>query len=217
MILEDVLIGVCDKCGAGSVHASVLRRVAEVGRGTTVSERTVEWVMALYMDGSEYLRFGSPNLNEWTKLSDDPLPGCGECPDFFELPVDGDAAKSKWRFWGGNGSYRLGTFDGTTFKPENESLKSCRGANDYAAETYSDIRRPTVAASRSRGWRAASRSTVRSGCTFLVDRTSIEIYANDGRVAMCTCFLPNPLNRSLGLVPRAARRRSSRSIPGNST
>ena len=54
-----------------------------------------------------------------------------ECPDFFELPVDGDATKSKWLFWGGNGSYRLGTFDGTTFKPETESLKSCWGANDY--------------------------------------------------------------------------------------
>ena len=63
----------------------------------------------------------------------------GECPDFFELPVDGDATKSKWLFWGGNGNYRLGTFDGTTFQPETDSIQSLWGANDYAAQTYSDI------------------------------------------------------------------------------
>ncbi|MCY2986279.1 MAG: glycoside hydrolase family 32 protein, partial [Planctomycetota bacterium] len=36
----------------------------------------------------------------------------------------------------------------------------------------------------------------------LVDRTSIEIFANDGRIAMCSCFLPDPLNRSLGLYAK---------------
>ena len=48
VILEDVPIGVCDKCGARYFHASVLRRVAEVGRGTTVSERTVEVPLGRY-------------------------------------------------------------------------------------------------------------------------------------------------------------------------
>jgi len=48
VILEDVPIGVCDKCGARYFHASVLRRVAEVGRGTTVSERTVEVPVGCY-------------------------------------------------------------------------------------------------------------------------------------------------------------------------
>jgi YgiT-type zinc finger domain-containing protein len=48
VILEDVPIAVCDKCGARYFHASVLRRVAEVGRGTTVSERTVEVPVGRY-------------------------------------------------------------------------------------------------------------------------------------------------------------------------
>ena len=42
VILEDVPIGVCDTCGARYFDASVLRRVAEIGRGTTPSPRTVE-------------------------------------------------------------------------------------------------------------------------------------------------------------------------------
>jgi YgiT-type zinc finger domain-containing protein len=42
VILEDVPIGVCDKCGARYFHASILRRVAEIGRGTVPTRRTVE-------------------------------------------------------------------------------------------------------------------------------------------------------------------------------
>ena len=42
VILEDVPIGVCDQCGARYFDASVLRRVAEIGGGTSVSQRMLE-------------------------------------------------------------------------------------------------------------------------------------------------------------------------------
>jgi YgiT-type zinc finger domain-containing protein len=42
VILEDVPIGVCEKCGARYFDASVLRRVAEIGRGTIPTQRTLE-------------------------------------------------------------------------------------------------------------------------------------------------------------------------------
>ena len=42
VILEDVPIGVCDKCGARYFDASILRRIAEIGRGTIPAQRTVE-------------------------------------------------------------------------------------------------------------------------------------------------------------------------------
>jgi YgiT-type zinc finger domain-containing protein len=42
VILENVPIGVCEKCGARYFDASVLRRVAEIGRGTTSARRTLE-------------------------------------------------------------------------------------------------------------------------------------------------------------------------------
>ncbi len=42
IILEDVPIGLCEKCGARYFDASILRRVAEIGRGTAPPLRTVE-------------------------------------------------------------------------------------------------------------------------------------------------------------------------------
>jgi YgiT-type zinc finger domain-containing protein len=42
VILENVPIGVCDQCGARYFDASVLRRVAEIGRGAALPLRTIE-------------------------------------------------------------------------------------------------------------------------------------------------------------------------------
>jgi YgiT-type zinc finger domain-containing protein len=42
VILEDVPIGVCYRCGARYFDASVLRRVAEIGRGATPPVRMLE-------------------------------------------------------------------------------------------------------------------------------------------------------------------------------
>jgi YgiT-type zinc finger domain-containing protein len=41
VILEDVPIGVCNQCGARYFDASVVRRVAEIGRGTIPAPRTI--------------------------------------------------------------------------------------------------------------------------------------------------------------------------------
>jgi len=97
------------------------------------------WVMALYLDADNYALFSSPNLKQWTRLCDIQLPGSSECPDIFELPVDGDAEKTKWVFWGANGNYIIGIFDGCSFRRESEVLQSDWGANFYAAQTWNDI------------------------------------------------------------------------------
>ncbi len=98
---------------------------------------TGRWVMALYLDGSTFALFGSPNLTAWEKLSEVELPS-GECPDFFELAVDGQPDQRRWVFWGGGGLYLVGTFDGTRFMPEGEPQRAEWGANGYAAQTWSD-------------------------------------------------------------------------------
>jgi sucrose-6-phosphate hydrolase SacC (GH32 family) len=100
---------------------------------------TKKWMMALYLDGNDYALFGSADLKSWKKLSDVPMPGTSECPDFFPLAIDGDLKQTTWVFWGANGNYRLGALDGTTFRTETEPLRSLWGGNDYAAQTYSDI------------------------------------------------------------------------------
>lgn len=48
VILEEVPVGVCDRCGARYSDASILRRVAEIGRGTAPSPRTMEVPVAPY-------------------------------------------------------------------------------------------------------------------------------------------------------------------------
>lgn len=40
VILEDVPIGVCDKCGTRYYHASLLKRVAEIADGKVKQEKT---------------------------------------------------------------------------------------------------------------------------------------------------------------------------------
>ena len=101
-------------------------------------EPTQKWVMALYLDQNDYALFGSTDLKEWTRLSDLQIPDT-ECPDIFELPVDGNPDDTKWVFWGAAGKYYVGDFDGTTFTPQGDAHRSDHGANFYAAQTWSDV------------------------------------------------------------------------------
>ena len=108
---------------------------------------TKRWIMALYVGRPEKLHtiqlLASPNLREWTELSAVPGDKDGghylfECPDFYELPVAGGAEK-RWVLSAASGQYGVGTFDGTTFKPEVERLRGHCGRAYYAAQTFSDL------------------------------------------------------------------------------
>ncbi|MEY2407334.1 MAG: fructan beta-fructosidase [Verrucomicrobiota bacterium] len=115
-------------------------------------EPTRRWVMALYVpvvdpqkkgaDGkpakTETIQFfASPDLKQWTFLSQ--LDGFFECPDLFELRVDGDRTNTRWVIFGANAEYLIGRFDGTKFTRESGKHKSDFGKNFYAAQTFSDI------------------------------------------------------------------------------
>ncbi|MEN6496146.1 MAG: glycoside hydrolase family 32 protein [Thermoguttaceae bacterium] len=102
-------------------------------------EPSRQWVMALYLDKFDFALFASPDLKQWTRLCDIPAFGDRECPDFFELAVDGDKNNTRWLFWGASGYYLIGRFDGKTFVKESGPHQARWGANDYAAQTYSDI------------------------------------------------------------------------------
>ena len=119
----------------------VLCHVAASNRDPKVvwHEPTKRWVMALYLDKHLYALFASPNLKEWTRLCDVTVEGARECPDFFELPVDGDPKNTRWVVSGANGHTLLGTFDGKTFKPQDGPHRSNWGGNCYAAQTWDNI------------------------------------------------------------------------------
>jgi fructan beta-fructosidase len=98
------------------------------------------WVMAVYdeLDNKRWIAFHtSPDFKQWQFESR--IEGFFECPDMFELPVDGKAAQKLWVLTAASSEYRLGTFDGRTFTPQTPMLPGHRGNAFYAAQTYSDI------------------------------------------------------------------------------
>ncbi|MDR2757197.1 MAG: glycoside hydrolase family 32 protein [Planctomycetaceae bacterium] len=121
-------------------HNPVLPQITNGNRDPKVIwyEANKQWIMALYMEKENYALFVSENLKEWNKICNINDLGCSECPDFFPLPVDGNSSNTKWVFWGADGKYLLGSFDGKTFKRETEPLTNKYGGNDYAAMTFSD-------------------------------------------------------------------------------
>ena len=100
---------------------------------------TKKWIMSLFLDKNDYALFSSPNLKNWEHLCDLNLPGVSECPGLLELPVDGDAANTRWVFWGADGTHVIGTFDGRTFRKGSDLLPADYGKSFYAAQTWSDI------------------------------------------------------------------------------
>lgn len=110
-------------------------------------EPSQKWVMVFYVereDGQHTMQFlTSPDLKNWTKTSiakggkgDDRY--LFECPEFFELPVEGSFGETKWILTGANSEYAIGTFDGVTFHPETERLNGQLGRDFYAAQTFSN-------------------------------------------------------------------------------
>jgi sucrose-6-phosphate hydrolase SacC (GH32 family) len=93
------------------------------------------WVMVLNeRDGHSI--YTSTNLRDWRYESH--TTGFWECPELFELPVDGDPGNTLWVMYGASGTYMLGTFDGRRFTPTHGKYLYTRGAI-YAAQTYTGM------------------------------------------------------------------------------
>jgi levanase/fructan beta-fructosidase len=91
------------------------------------------WVMVLNeRDGHSI--YNSDNLRDWTYESH--VTGFWECPDLFELPVDGNPGNTRWVMCGASNTYMIGTFDGKTFVPQGGKYRFCTGTI-YAAQTIS--------------------------------------------------------------------------------
>ena len=105
-------------------------------------EGSKRWVMVLFeKDGMSF--YNSTDMRHWERESH--FKGLYECPDFFELPVDGNANNKKWVLHGGSSDYFIGSFDGKTFIPESEKLQYAEGRGEtrgdylYAAESFENM------------------------------------------------------------------------------
>ena len=116
-------------------------------------KETQRWIMLLAV-GQEMQIFSSSNLKDWAFESSfgegqGAHGGVWECPDLFELPVDGTNEK-KWvllcnlnpggPFGGSATQYFVGTFNGKEFVNESPSKTKWMdwGKDHYAAVTWSD-------------------------------------------------------------------------------
>lgn len=98
-------------------------------------EPTGKWVMVLNeRDGHSI--YNSDDLKHWTFESH--ITGFWECPELFELPVDGVTGNKKWVMYGASGTYMIGSFDGRTFVPESGKHYYSTGTI-YAAQTFTNI------------------------------------------------------------------------------
>lgn len=127
-------------------------------------EPTQKWVMVVAKALEKKIKFyTSPDLKNWTWTSDFGPAGNSEksweCPDLFQLSVDGDSDKKQWVMvvsvnWAQE-QYFVGDFDGTTFKLTDnhtqEPLYVDKGLDFYASRTFQDFD-GTLKSKVSMGW-----------------------------------------------------------------
>ena len=120
-------------------------------------EPTRRWIMVTVLPDQHKVRFfASPDLKAWTPLSDfgpaGATGGVWECPDLFELPIEGEPGRTRWVLdvdinpggiaGGSAGQYFIGTFDGSRFVPDHppeETRWADYGKDFYASLSFSDV------------------------------------------------------------------------------
>ncbi|HEY6988582.1 MAG TPA: glycoside hydrolase family 32 protein [Bryobacteraceae bacterium] len=123
------------------------------------SGQSKQWIMAVALPSDHKVRFyRSQDLKNWTMLSAfgpaGATGGAWECPELFELPVEGLKAETRWvlkvglnpgGLQGGSGEqYFVGRFDGARFindNPSSTTLWTDYGKDCYCALTFNNLPR----------------------------------------------------------------------------
>ncbi|MDE6377367.1 MAG: DUF4980 domain-containing protein, partial [Duncaniella sp.] len=194
------------------------------------------WVLALaHALDHEMLIFTSPDLKNWTLQSAfgkglGAQDGVWECPDLFELPVDG-TDRTKWVlvcnlnpggiFGGSATQYFVGDFDGKTFTVDTDADGSVPtkwmdfGKDHYATVSWSDApdARRVVLGWMSNWQYAAEVPTMQFRSANTLPRDVALFTAPDGRIYMSST--PSPELLALRGKPSVASRKASLSASGS--
>jgi sucrose-6-phosphate hydrolase SacC (GH32 family) len=121
------------------------------------SAQSNQWIMAVSLPNDHKIAlYGSPDLKNWKSMSEfgpaGAIAGQWECPELFEVPVEGKAGESRWvlkvglnpgALQGGSGEqYFIGRFDGREFKNDNPAsltLWTDYGKDCYCALTFNNL------------------------------------------------------------------------------
>ncbi len=126
---------------------------------------TKRWIMLVMLPAEYKAQFwASEDLKQWTHLRDFGPAGVTreqwECPDIYELPVDGNPKNTRWvlkigtnpgHIAGGSGEqYFIGRFDGTRFVNDNPPDKSLWV--DYGRDCYCEFSFTNAPSRVAMGW-----------------------------------------------------------------
>src|SRR5262249_5243571 len=121
------------------------------------SSEAARWVMVVALPNDHKVRiYGSADLKHWSALSDfGPAGATGgqwECPELFELPIEGSRSETRWvlkiglnpgALQGGSGEqYFIGRFDGARFtndNPAQQTMWTDYGKDCYCALTFNHL------------------------------------------------------------------------------
>ena len=108
------------------------------------------WVMVVWSSGRpkklidgtevnlrEHSIYNSPDLKNWIYQSG--VTGFFECPELFELPVEGEPGTKKWIMYDAHGRYVVGLFDGKKFDIEQHFTKYENGGGYSMHHRFSMI------------------------------------------------------------------------------
>ena len=146
--------------------------------------------------------YASDNMKDWTYLSSfgkgyGVQPNQFECPDFIQLPVDGNEQNKKWvmivninpgcLFGGSATEYFVGDFDGTTFtcdtKPEVTKWLDF-GKDHYATVCFSNTGERVVAVPWMSNWQYANITPIRQYRGANALPRELSLYTKDGEIYM---------------------------------
>jgi len=120
-------------------------------------EPTRRWIMAVSLPNDHKVRFySSSDLKGWSQVSDfgpaGATAGQWECPEIFQLPVEGEPNQLRWvlkvglnpgaRLGGSGEQYFVGNFDGKQFtdaNPASTTLWTDYGKDCYCALTFNGL------------------------------------------------------------------------------
>ncbi|QUB74371.1 GH32 C-terminal domain-containing protein [Prevotella melaninogenica] len=167
-----------------------------------------KWYMIVSAD-KEMRFYSSPNLRDWTYVSAfgqgyGAQPNQFECPDFFQLPVDGNPNKKKWvmivninpgcLFGGSATEYFIGDFDGKNFvcdsKPSIAKFLDY-GKDHYATVTFSGVQDRVLGIAWMSNWQYANVTPIRQyrGANTLPREFKL-FTGKDGQIYMSSNVVP---------------------------
>ncbi|MGB5849093.1 MAG: glycoside hydrolase family 32 protein, partial [Ignavibacteriaceae bacterium] len=102
-------------------------------------EPTGQWVIVLHFDERAMAFFTSKDLKNWKLQSEFETNTLVDCPELFQLPIDGNNRNKKWIPYGGLGNYIIGEFNGKEFVPETQEIQYSYGDCFYASQTFNNM------------------------------------------------------------------------------